>query len=278
VIGLIELLTARGLPKNAKAKMVRHEDPVHSVEDLRRDGQLVFYQGYQTRPIFECDYVIAFLGQPNRRALFDGVFRVHGRSTSDGTIPPGLAFPEWAAQGRLWYDLEHIAAFDDLRDRVVIDWGDSTRSWHQWLRDREVVEVLPRGYVKEFPGYLEFILTFDELRRIVGEPVANREWHRMLRAIAGVYLIVDGRTGKQYVGSAYGEGGILQRWSEYAQSGHGGNKLLREITISDDAAVGQFTFTILQTLPRTTTAAEVIAYEQLHKQKLGSRAHGLNSN
>ena len=102
--------------------------------------------------------------------------------------------------------------------------------------------------------------------------------HYTLRAVAGIYLIVDRGTGKQYIGSAYGEGGILQRWAEYAQSGHGGNKLVREIALADASAVNHFAFSLLRTLPRTLTAAEVVAYEVLHEQKLGSRAIGLNSN
>jgi hypothetical protein len=279
MIGLIELLVQRGLDPSVRTKMVRHEDDRYPVDDLRREGQLNYYQGYQARPIFDCEYVVSFLGQPHRRALLYGVFKVTGQSASaDRPIPADLKYPEWAARDRFWYDLERLSAFADLEDRVVIDWGLSTRSWHQWLRDREVVEVLPTGYVKEFPGYLEFVLSYHELTEIVRNPVANREWHRMLRAVAGVYLIVDRNTGRQYVGSACGEGGILQRWTGYVQTGHGGNKLLRETLAPDSSYVQNFDFTVLQTLPRTTTPAEVGTWEQLHKRKLGSRAHGLNLN
>jgi hypothetical protein len=207
------------------------------------------------------------------------VFRVAGRKTSDGRVPSGLKHKDWAAPGRYWYDLERLTEFSDLEDRVVIDWGPSTRSWHQWLRsNREVVEVLPVGYVKEFPGYLDFILSYDELRAIVLNPIANREWHRMLRAVAGVYLQIDRASGRQYVGSACGEGGILQRWSNYVQTRHGGNKLLRELLANGTSSEKSFEFTLLQTMPRTATPAEVVACERLHKRKLGSRVHGLNSN
>lgn len=37
-------------------------------------------------------------------------------------------------------------------------------------------------------------------------------------------------------------------------------------------------FSILQVLPKTTAAAEVIRWESLYKAKLGSRATGLNVN
>jgi hypothetical protein len=101
----------------------------------------------------------------------------------------------------------------------------------------------------------------------------------MLAAVAGVYLIVDQRTGKQYVGSASGEGGILSRWTAYASTGHGGNKqLMQPLAVAPGYAREAFTFTILHTLPRSMTRTEVLDYESKYKRKLGSRAFGLNSN
>ena len=93
-----------------------------------------------------------------------------------------------------------------------------------------------------------------------------------------MYLIVDRSTGRQYVGSACGEGGIAQRWASYVHSGHGGNKMLKDLLAKDEQYARHFAFTVLQTLPRTATPAEVVACEQLHKLKLGSRDHGFNSN
>lgn len=100
----------------------------------------------------------------------------------------------------------------------------------------------------------------------------------MLGAVAGVYLITDMVTGKQYVGSASGEAGVLGRWAQYARSGHGGNVLLKQVLAERPGAEQRFQFTLLRTLPQTLTRAEVIAYEVLYKHKLGSRVFGLNSN
>jgi hypothetical protein len=170
--------------------------------------------------------------------------------------------------------------FVDLKDRLVIDWGIGTRSWVQNFKPtkKAVVEVLPAGYVKRFPGFLDFVLRYDELRAIVANPVANREWHRMLGSVAGVYLVLDTLTGRQYVGSAYGGGGIMRRWSQYARTGHGGNEQLRALLSERPNAKHDLRFSVLQTLSSSLTSAEVIAYEGLHKLKLGTRAHGLNSN
>ena len=100
----------------------------------------------------------------------------------------------------------------------------------------------------------------------------------MLSSVAGVYLILNEATGEQYVGSAYGAKGILARWKDYANTGHGGNARLRALAKANTDAPNRFRFSVLQTLPRTLTAAEVIAHERRHKEKLGTRAHGLNGN
>ena len=109
-------------------------------------------------------------------------------------------------------------------------------------------------------------------------PEANREWHRMLSAIAGVYLITDMVTGKQYVGSAYGAEGILGRWATYVRTFHGGNALLRDLVEAHSSYARNFQFTILRTLPASLTKNEVLEFEQLYKRKLGTRAFGLNAN
>lgn len=180
--------------------------------------------------------------------------------------------------GGVYYDLEALPGFEDLAGRVVIDWGGSALAWHQWLADKEVLEVLPAGYVRPFPGYLDFVLAYEELVAIIESPAANREWHRRLSAVAGVYLIVDRQTGKQYVGSASGSEGILGRWRAYATAAHGGNRQLKALLDADPGCGAHLEFTILRTLPRTLTRAEVVEYEALYKRKLGTRAFGLNSN
>ena len=60
---------------------------------------------------------------------------------------------------------------------------------------------------------MDFVLAYDERVTVINNPEANREWHRMLVAVAGVYLIADVKTGNQYVGSAAGQRGALGRWS-----------------------------------------------------------------
>lgn len=60
------------------------------------------------------------------------------------------------------------------------------------------------------------MLRHDQLVKVVSTPEAHRERHRMLASVAAVYLVLDTSTGQQYVGSAYGAGGLLGRWRAYA--------------------------------------------------------------
>ena len=223
---------------------------------------------------------MSFVGFGGSLARMTGVYRVGNRQPAENVpLPPEFIYQDmWDTEGGVHYDLEEVTEFEDLKDRVVIDWGKGALAWHQWLKNKEVVEILPTGYTKKFTGYLDFVLTYDELVKIVKNPIANREWHAMLSSVAGVYLILDETTGKQYVGSAYGREGILGRWSHYASSGHGGNLLLRDAINNSRYGAKSFRFTILQTLPKTQTKNEVLAQEILFKKKLGSRAFGLNMN
>ena len=290
MIGILELLKKRGLDLNAKIKYVRHQDKRYDVTALIRANQLETYQGYQEKPIFkDCSYIVVFIGQENMKALFYGIYQVLAqRPASEVSLPNDFIYPDFNIIGDtdVFYDLKEIDGFDDLKNRAVVDWGKGALAWSQWVRkngtvelkDKEVTEILPTGYVKEFPGFEDFVLRYDDLQTMVNNPEANREWHTMLSSVAGIYLIMDTEGGQQYIGSAYGKKGILGRWKEYsATNGHGGNKLLKKILKADPTAAKHFQFTILRTLPKTLTNKEVINYENLYKKKLGTRVFGLNA-
>lgn len=282
MLTLEHLLQPFGFDCSRRTKLVRHQEQGIDIAALLRAGQLEFYQTFQGRPVFaNCEQIVSFLGGAGTQAVFVGVYEVRGVSGPRAIkLPTDFLYQHMNVSSVYVYNLARDKRFDTLRERLVIDWGAGTRSWVQKFRqgEKQVVEVLPKGYVNEFPGFLDFILRFDELKTLIENPTANREWHRMLGSVAGVYLILDTITGRQYVGSAYGEGGIIARWSQYARTGHGGNAQLRALLSERPNARNDLQFSVLQTLSPSLTSREVIAYEQLHKEKLGTRAHGLNSN
>lgn len=282
MLTLTSLLQLYGFDSNVSTKLVRHQDSRWDVDLLWRQGHLEPYQAYQSRPVFQgAQRLVSFIGRPGTSALFVGVYDVLGvQRTSKFRLPKDFPYPEMGNGWQFEYDLRKDRAFRDLEGRLVVDWGKGTRSWVQNNRQasKPVIELLPAGYVTEWPGFAEVVLRHDELVKVVENRDAHREWHRMLSSVAAVYLILDTKTGDQYVGSAYGEGGLLGRWRNYAKSAHGGNKQLKALAAKRPDMARDLQFAILQTLPLASTAKEVVDHERRHKVKLGSRAHGLNSN
>ncbi|MED1421487.1 GIY-YIG nuclease family protein [Bacillus smithii] len=279
------LLEMYGLDLNRKIKIVRHKDENrgYDLQKLYQLDQLNIYQSFQKKDVFsECDFIVTFLGLENSKALFVGVYEVKNtRSANEVPIPKHFHYYESFKQSKkFYYDMNEVEGFDDLKDRLIIKWSGNAINWHQWLKNTnmEVIQILPKGYIKSFTGYMDVVLTHPMLKKIIENPDANQDWHQMLSNVAGVYLIVDTNTGLQYVGSAYGKDGILGRWKDYAKNGHGDNKELMKLVQKDPSYSHNFQFSILETLSKSLTKNEVLIKEKKWKEKLGSKAHGLNLN
>ena len=112
--------------------------------------------------------------------------------------------------------------------------------------------------------------TLMKFRRRVGDllniPLA---WQERLKEAKGIYLLTFPE-GQQYVGSASGDQGFWQRWSDYARTGHGGNRILiRENLDARNADVSN-----LEVTGSSLTKQEIIEREMIWQTKLGSRAKG----
>lgn len=282
MLGLVDILKIEGFDPSLATKLVRHQDRRYPVEELRRRDWLELYQSYQSKPKFHlAKQIISFCGLSGTRAVFHGVYRVLGHCPAkEGPVPTSCGWSqEWNRTAQFYYDLERNTQFDDLRGRVIIDWGPGTLAWVQKLDNKPVLEILPPGRkLDPFDDYLEFSLTHAELKDLFENEEAHRDWRIPLGAVGGVYLILAQGTGDLYIGSAYGESGIWGRWRNYAISGDGGNVRLRELIKRDSAYPDQFRFSVLQILPKTMARDEVLKRETLYKHKLGTRATGLNSN
>ena len=130
-----------------------------------------------------------------------------------------------------------------------------------------VLEIHEEGWdVQPFPGFDEFTIVVSEATKLPAT------WREVLRAVRGVYLLVDTEDGRQYVGSASGRDGFFERLDAYARDGHGGNVELRRRKDRD------YQFTVLETTGSRDPEGEILAREAFWKRALGSRAHGLNLN
>ena len=171
-----------------------------------------------------------------------------------------------------------MEALNELSERFVIDWGGSTVSWVQRKTDKPVIAILPPAHIQEFASYEHTVIDRAQLEKMVSNPVNNATWYNALRAVNGIYCITDMKTGRLYVGSAYGKDGIWRRWADYIATGHGDNTKLKELLASNPDAVNYFQYSILEILPGSSTAENAIEKECLWKSKLASREHGYNDN
>jgi hypothetical protein len=283
-MNLNELVKMRGFDIKKRIKLVRHKEKGFDVNSLYKQGMIDIYQSIQSKDVFrDCDVILSFIGIEESKAVYIGAYEIGTKlNFSKENIPEYFPYKDMFEKDFYYqYQLNKINLLEDMVDRLVIDWGKSAINWQQWLyedKPKQIIEVLPQGYVKDFPGFDEIILTYDELKTIVKNPDANKVWHTMLASVSGVYLIVDMTDGSQYVGSAYGKNGILGRWNEYVDKKHGGSARLEALLIVEPNRYYMFQFTVLRTLPKSMMSNQVIAYEQMYKQKLGSRAFGLNGN
>jgi len=160
---------------NSRVQLVRHKDNRTEYRDILKDrNKLIEYQKEQGLEVFKnTDYIISFIGQERSKSLLFGFFKVNGVSKIDN---------------RFYYELEEIKVCEDLIDRVVIDWGKATLAWHQKYKSypKEIIEILPKGYLGEFPGLTNFILEFQELKRLIENPDANRDWKTHLPQLSEV--------------------------------------------------------------------------------------------
>ncbi len=161
---------------------------------------------------------------------------------------------------------------------MIIDWGKSTRMWHQKGKTEKAIVSIQADEKKVFSGFENLILTYDELKEIVENPIMYGAWHTALSSVNAIYLIVDRETGKQYVGSAYGKNSLLGRWACYVSPLHGNNKLMKKLICDYPERYHHFQFSILQILPKTVTDDEAIQTESLYKNKLMSISFGMNDN
>lgn len=225
------------------------------------------------------NYLASFIGIEPGKAHFVGLYKQNGfrQITQDEYF----AIPECrelhrqgmsAASARalaLWFDLQLTDIFSDLRGRLVINWTGLERSWYRWANRNAfpINSILETSsFTEEMPEWRQLVLSWPELSSL---PAA---WRTALAQWRGIYLITDKSDGRSYVGSAYGNDNLLRRWVNYAKSGHGGNKQLKERKPEN------FVFAILQRVSPDMEINDVIQLEDSWKNRLLTRTLGLNSN
>lgn len=182
------------------------------------------------------------------------------------------------------YEGEELEEYRQYFGRVIIKYHKTVQTQGMYYNtvcdELEVLQLLPTVFDgEEFPGYDNVRLSFSQLTSILER--RKQSWIAALENQKAVYLITDKFTGKLYVGSATSDKGmLLQRWSNYATNGHGGNKELVELVSEKgfDYVKQYFQYSILENYNAKIDDHVVLKRESWWKETLQSRQFGYNSN
>jgi hypothetical protein len=225
-------------------------------------------------------YVASFIGHKAGKAVFVGLYKVNGfepLSYEEFWSEPTTVelCTKYRMKGMtdenstvLWFDLVPLSFRREWKGKLIVCWPGRELSYWRWA-DRNEFTIhailedsdLERG----MPGWRQLVLRWDELQTL------PKSWSARLREWRGIYLIFDAKSGKSYVGAAYGNENLLGRWSNYAASGDGGNKHLKKC---DPKC---FRFSILQRVSPDASEQKVTRLERTWMKRLHTRSpSGLN--
>lgn len=256
----------------AKIHLARYNGNERPIDEFLA-GRWEEWQRWQTGRNFEREFVVSLVqdGLPTRW-LFAGLFRSHGAVEEQGEHRP-----------LHYYNLERLPSADEWVGRLYLTSPYKARP--SYLKGETIAhnlvvsELLPeRRSIGQFPGYKHLDLPKAHLDLVVRQNLES--WRAALSSVKGIYLITDTAKGKLYVGKADGAEGIWGRWCAYANTGHGGNKALRQEFGLDgsEERLAALRFSILEVADLHATKQEVLDRETHWKTVLLSKQHGHNRN
>jgi hypothetical protein len=275
VLVLGDILRAAGIEDSSQVLAIRHTNTPTGLRDVTTATPAEVLAYTRNQDISNQK----FPKEPPRLWLVfmdDGSFEGVYRSRFYGAFENHREVFEERTESNRNFDIAPSPVLSILRNRLVINWTTPIR----WTRQGalaakfEVVEIADPQVIP-FPGFDSVRRTYRELQQAVHDP-HYRQWQSALRAVKAIYLITDMSNGRHYVGKADGADGLLGRWTDYADNGHGWNK---ELVNLPKEQCEHFQFSILQVFEPKTLQQKVYDAESHYKLALLSRApFGYNAN
>ena len=238
------------------------------------------WQERQTQRNFERKFILSLVYYEKDIWMFGGVYEV---------LPIKAVSIEGENGWKGWkYETKLTDRALDYIGRAFFKFKKEFRASYPVLelepKNGEAISKMPLSHIldkrvalSDFIGFDKVNIDFKTLKYIVSDSISS--WKSALSNIKGIYLIVDTLTGKQYVGSAYGNECIWQRWSEYAKNGHGGNVELKELLKKNGENYKfNFKYSILEVCNMNLGNEYIIERETYWKEVLLTRNFGLNKN
>jgi hypothetical protein len=258
-----------------KVFLLRHEDKrvpsgLYQVWKSRRKDFETYQDSQKWKNRFpEGSSLASFVVGPERETLFVGMYDVLTLSRSnEECVDPLLGKME--PEDRSFHKTIHSDRMLEYEEKLVIEWGPAKLAWrqraHETNGNKTVLEIRAQAKDAPFPAYINFLQRLADLDSIYPS------WQMRLEAQKGVYLLTFD-DGMQYVGSATGEKGFWQRWSDYLATGHGGNRVL----INDQRDARKAMVSILEVSGSAQIGDDIVIQEMLWKRKLGIKAKSLDT-
>lgn len=284
ILNFSDVLKKAGLDPN-DVLLIRHAFSDELFRESYKAGKIFEYTKHQKVGFGKgCSYWIVFIGDGGNKARLHSCYRVNGSvPDSPDRRPEGLPQCEadtYQNTGRI-FDLEKVDLLEEYEGKIVIDWGAAINWYQSATNDKPISAIESKNQKPPFVGFENLILSFDELKKIVEDDTDFYDlWKAAMSAVNAVYLIVDTKTGARYVGSTYGNEGLLGRWTAYITTeGHGNNKGMIAHLGSVGHSCHDLQFSVLQVLSKALTDNQIIEAETLWKKKLLTyEPFGLNQN
>lgn len=271
---LSDLFPRAGLQAN-RVKLVRYSLNGPGAATAAGLNQLFEYTQLQKPEFFvNIDYVLLFVTAKGNTAKFIGCYSTTGLELE---VKPDLfpkSFPKELLRNpsNVFHPLERTKIFADLENRLVINWGTTEGLWYQTGQiDKEILSIQNSGkYV--YQGSQSIVLTFEELKEIIEDPVLYAPWHSALNTMNSVYLITDLQEGVHFIGSSYEPESLLTIWSNIVDTKHGNFDKIRMHLLAHPDNAEHFQFSILQVLPSTIDYYDILEIKNLYQRKLGNKS------
>jgi hypothetical protein len=123
-IYLSDILKRNGIDPN-NVKLIRHALSDKGFRDCYNKGMIKEYTQQQDRGFSDgMEYWLVFISDKGTLSNFFACYRVLGsKPDTIDNVFENFPHPEWFKGNREIYDLEETQILNDLKDRLIIDWG-----------------------------------------------------------------------------------------------------------------------------------------------------------
>ena len=201
------------------------------------------FQERQTQKNFSRNYILSLIYYEKDIWMFGGIYEVVSEKPTEITDK----------EKTYWkYDTKLVDVQTDMIGRIFVYYKKDYRNSYTNLemipsnenvvapRNMEISSIKEKpNSIKDFPGFDNVNINRETFETIFAQSIVS--WKNALSKVKGIYLIVDTKTGKQYVGKADGEEGIWQRWKTYYENGHGDDVELKQL-IKDNGIEYKYNF------------------------------------